>query len=885
MEARVIGAVVGERPPEGGAIERTRAVDVADRDLDVVDAAIVLGAREGREGLAHGRRGSHGTEVSYEAMVGPSAPSRIGATLRGGFRLLDVLAEDARGAVYRGEHHALARSVAIRVVPSALTEGERLERLEAAVRDASRLVHPNVAAILDVGRTEARELFVVSELARGTELAVLRSGGAISPVRASGIARQLLLALGEAHALGLVHGALDARSAWVEPMRPRGELVRLVGLGLATLDEPIHRPEDDVLAVATLLFELATGFAADEARARGLADAHVLAAVRGVPERLAHVITAALAGGALASATRLAEELLDATEPITEVHGASRAPPSLPGGGMLACSACHAIIPALAFCGKCGSRLPIRSLVPQASAPSFPLTLVARDDDLAWLEDRLNDASSALLGARIVGESGSGRTRLLEELAVRAAETGREVVTLAPSAHGVAVPYDAVRRAIVALARIDAVALVEGAFPKANAETRRALVEIVLGVAGDLDDRTPDARRFAAAEALRWALARAGDLARGAPYVLAIDDLDELDWPSRTAIADVVGEGPRVAALIVATHAPGFDAGWPAEHPARPIGGLPADIAALLVPAGKLGVRVRAGTDAGGRGVLPLYVEHLARLAIAGGEGAPPRLGDLLALRIEALDLRARRALVALSVLGRASLRGLIAALLPREDDLDDALAVLAEGGFVVVAGAYVTFSHPRIREIVLAGLPPEPRRELHARALALLDARDVPLEVRAEHAYHAFAMPVALRLAGEVATAAARLGDTGVALTALRRAAELSRRDAQEHPTPESCSVLLDAALRLADLSTATGHFREAEQTLDDLLATTTWGPTDHLLVIERCARLAAARRRPGDAAAFVEIALELAVKASSEPAAARLIALQRDLAKVEIA
>ena len=57
--------------------------------------------------------------------------------------------------------------------------------------------------------------------------------------------------------------------------------------------------------------------------------------------------------------------------------------------------------------------------------------------------------------------------------------------------------------------------------------------------------------------------------------LLAVDDLQRVDGPSRNAFADVLSEPPRLPALFLAAHTPGFDAGWGTQASARLLPGLP----------------------------------------------------------------------------------------------------------------------------------------------------------------------------------------------------------------------------------------------------------------------------------------------------------------------
>ena len=58
----------------------------------------------------------------------------------------------------------------------------------------------------------------------------------------------------------------------------------------------------------------------------------------------------------------------------------------------------------------------------------FPLPLVGREEDLAWLEERREDAQRALGGARLIGEAGVGKTRLMREFLLLCAAAGDSVV-------------------------------------------------------------------------------------------------------------------------------------------------------------------------------------------------------------------------------------------------------------------------------------------------------------------------------------------------------------------------------------------------------------------------------------------------------------------------
>src|SRR3972149_871496 len=86
------------------------------------------------------------------------------------------------GVVSRARDPRLGRDVAIKVLPSHVSENEsRLDRFEQEARAASALNHPNVLSVFDVG-TYAGAPYIVSELLEGETLASRMASGPI-PVR------------------------------------------------------------------------------------------------------------------------------------------------------------------------------------------------------------------------------------------------------------------------------------------------------------------------------------------------------------------------------------------------------------------------------------------------------------------------------------------------------------------------------------------------------------------------------------------------------------------------------------------------------------------------------------------------------------------------------
>jgi serine/threonine protein kinase len=212
----------------------------------------------------------------------------IGTTLPGGYVILELIGIGGMGRVYRAEQTALGRTVAVKIVhPHLLGDENASARFITEARTASRLNHPNSVAVIDFGKTDSGQLYLVMEYLRGRDLArVTYEDGPLPFRRVIDVLRQVLAALSEAHHLGIIHRDLKPENIVIEPMRTGGDFVKVVDFGLAKLltkkDGPsitsvgivcgtpdYMAPEQgrgdtidarsDLYAVGVILFQLLTG--------------------------------------------------------------------------------------------------------------------------------------------------------------------------------------------------------------------------------------------------------------------------------------------------------------------------------------------------------------------------------------------------------------------------------------------------------------------------------------------------------------------------------------------------------------------------------------------------------------------------------------------------
>ena len=836
----------------------------------------------------------------------------VGRTLPGGYLVLDLISVGGMGRVYRAEQRALGRTVAVKVIhPHLLSDDNSIVRFMTEARAASQLNHPNSVSVIDFGRTDDGQPYLVMEFLRGKDLArVAYEQGPLPFKRVVDVLVQALMALSEAHDLGIIHRDLKPENIILEPLRRGGDFVKVVDFGLAKLKveqttstnvtmpgivcgtPDYMAPEQgrgdvidgrsDLYALGVVLFQLLTGrlpFEADSPTqvvmmhiSVPVPDPRQVAPERSIPDSLVRVVMKALSKDAkdryqdaMEFSDALQQALDDAkTQPPTALTPLLSQRP----GATVECRVCTQLVPLTRFCCECGARLPVKSDSPNSSPPTlnFPLALVGRDDDFAWLGDRRREADTGLVGARLVGEHGVGKTRLVREFLELSAQRGDSVVFTGPDPYWAEVAYYALRKAISGLTRAEGGASVRRGWDGASPAARRGLEEVYSGLPARDDVRSPLERRRDLAEALRWAIHRGARLALPNRVVIAIDDLQRIDGSSRCAFADVLGEAiDGVSMLVIGAHTPGFDAGWGANHAARVVSGLPPPIVTRLLKSARPADRMVALGETGLRGVPPLYVEQLLRFALEGGSDPPPRLADLISHRMATLEPRARRVMQALGVLGDAVEADAMAEVLGRPDGVSETLGELIKAGMVEVQGRAHSLSHPLIREIVLGAIPAEVRRELHGRAVSVYEKREAPIEARALHAYYAQDTLEALLLLEQVAERAVARDDLSAGVDALRRALELARSDVYRGELDDPLKAVAIFARKLGDALIRGGAFSDAEGVLREALHVA--GPTGaeraHLLA--SLAKVARGRERADEAFGYIDEAIEVARRSGS--------------------
>ena len=184
-----------------------------------------------------------------------------GARLAGRYRLERELRRYPGGGEppaqsWVGFDELLNRKVGVDLVSSGHS---RARLIEAAARNAATVPDVHFVQVLDAA-DENGVVYVVKEwVADATDLGALLAGGPLSPARATRIARELAVAISEAHECDMTHGALDPTTVLVTSTNQ----VKILGLCLErALSGTQNRSDaqaEDVRAIGFLWYAALTG--------------------------------------------------------------------------------------------------------------------------------------------------------------------------------------------------------------------------------------------------------------------------------------------------------------------------------------------------------------------------------------------------------------------------------------------------------------------------------------------------------------------------------------------------------------------------------------------------------------------------------------------------
>jgi eukaryotic-like serine/threonine-protein kinase len=160
------------------------------------------------------------------------AKTLVGRTVVNKYRIEELIAMGGLAAVFRAKNLANGEDVAIKVLhPDVEGLPELIARFEREAVAGKHILHPNVAAVMQIDQLDDGSFFLIQEYIRGITLRELIKRGPIPALRAARIARELAVALNAAHDMQIVHR--DVKPLNVMILDGHEARVQLIDFGLA----------------------------------------------------------------------------------------------------------------------------------------------------------------------------------------------------------------------------------------------------------------------------------------------------------------------------------------------------------------------------------------------------------------------------------------------------------------------------------------------------------------------------------------------------------------------------------------------------------------------------------------------------------------------------
>ncbi len=449
--------------------------------------------------------------------------------------------------------------------------------------------------------------------------------------------------------------------------------------------------------------------------------------------------------------------------------------------------------------------------------------LVGRTEELAQLVACYERLAGALPQvATVVGEAGSGKSRLIYELKQRLAEVPVVFFEARCSAMTQGVPYApwvAMLRQYFGIATGDGeteacekISTRLGASASHLAASYPALCTVMnlRGANAPSEQPEDEAVKRETYEAVAGLVYKASEQA---PVVMIIEDIHWIDEPSREMLALAVGTGGRERVMMLISHRPEHQPGWRVKSAFTQLtlGPLSEDETVEIVrgvAGGTLPAQLERSIVQKAEGN-PFFTEEITRTLVEEGyllrsDGQvrltrpvdeirmPGTVEELIGARLDRLGPQAKRVVQVAAVLGRQFHREQLLELLAAESiDVASALATLEERGIIhrktLLTGDEFRFGESLTQEVAYEGLLLRQRRELHDRVGHLLEA--LPGEPNAERS-------------ALLAHHYARSENRDKAIGALLRAA----RDAERIPSFRTAARFYRSAYDLAESALAAG-------------------------------------------------------------------------------
>ncbi|MBK9261171.1 MAG: protein kinase [Polyangiaceae bacterium] len=620
------------------------------------------------------------------------------------YRLKQLIGQGGMGRVYRAVDRIGGHDVALKRVIAWDPTNASLSALAREFRVLATLRHPHIIGVLDYGFDAARQPFFTMELLDGAR-PILPAALLESRTTQIELIVQILRATSYLHRRGVLHRDLKPTNI----LLTSAGVLKVVDFGLAAADDSSRRVAAGTLPyMAPELFQRHPATESSDIYSIGVIAYEVMIG------KLPFQPSATMAE----LVTRIVDEEPDLSVLPSDVRAII--------GRALRKNPADRPASAHAFMEELLAATHETSTEPAIVRDSYLVAaqFTGRNAEITRLRGVLEDARAGRGSAWLVGgESGVGKSRLLEELRAEALVNGVLVVRGQASSTGDAA-FHVFRSVLDVIALHVPLSELEAGVLEAVVPNLSILVEREVSPPPALD---PPATRFRLRTVLRDVLLRSDE-----PVLILLEDLQWADEESLSLLAEISENLQERKVLLVGTYRNDEASALPASLPAMAI----LQLERFDLP----NITRLCSSMVGAAGQNPEFVERIARetegnaffivevmraLAEVSGRledlirrGLPERIAPggmdrVLEQRLSRVPNDGRELLELAALAGRELDLDLLSVLVPRAHEY--VLAGANAGVFDAHEDRY-RYNHDKLREYVIRGIDDERRRSLHGR-------------------------------------------------------------------------------------------------------------------------------------------------------------------------
>ncbi len=170
---------------------------------------------------------------------------KVGGLIDGTYTVLEFVGQGAMGTVYKVEHKALNRVLALKILRVENLTSSVWKRFQLEGKAIARIEHPNVIKIYDLNKTEDGQAYYTMEFLSGLSMGdYLAANGRFALVDALPIFRQVCSGLQSAHDSGIIHRDIKPGNIMLVKDRPSLPIsqctAKIVDFGIVKIADSTH---------------------------------------------------------------------------------------------------------------------------------------------------------------------------------------------------------------------------------------------------------------------------------------------------------------------------------------------------------------------------------------------------------------------------------------------------------------------------------------------------------------------------------------------------------------------------------------------------------------------------------------------------------------------